>query len=131
MLDGVRGCGGAGGNVELDEDVADVPVHRFLAESEFPCDGLVGAARGDKTKNLKFALAQIVRGGALAGDRQRVEPGEIGPRPEFSEDASCRFELKRRPLGVAELPAGRADKHAKPRRQIGRAKVVPDLERAA
>src|SRR5712671_4012286 len=55
------GCRGAGGHVQLDEDVAHVPIDRLLTQEQLAGDGFVGLTRGDEQQYLEFARAETVR----------------------------------------------------------------------
>src|SRR6187431_680188 len=52
---------GARGHVQLDEDVAHMPIDRLLAQEKRVGDGLVGLAGGDEQEHLVFPRAQAVR----------------------------------------------------------------------
>ena len=60
-----------------------------------------------------------------------VESPEILGRPEFGEDGTGRGQLEDGRVLVAERSASEADQLARPRLLVGRAELLPVLERAA
>src|SRR4051812_39987407 len=82
VLVGVSGRRGARGDVELDEDIADVAVDGLLAEHEFAGDRLVGLAGGDEAQHLQLARRQSVRR-RRRGVGMRSEKREVRRRSEF------------------------------------------------
>src|SRR5687768_16563226 len=74
---GVGRRGSPGGDVQFGENVADVPVDRFLAHAQFGGDGLVGFARRDQAEHLLFVRRQPMGAPRRCTLAERVDPGEV------------------------------------------------------
>jgi hypothetical protein len=122
---------GSRGDIELGEDVADVPIDCLLAQGKLARNGLVGFAGRDPAKDLEFARCQpisLIGRGAL---HQRVDPGEIGCGAQPLEYGLGRVDLQIGTVLVPKGAAGQSDQHAHARSGIGRLDPLSHLEGAA
>lgn len=61
MIMGVRRRGGPRRHVQLAEDVAQVPLHRLLAQHENTRDLVIALTFGHQAKDLDFSLGKAAR----------------------------------------------------------------------
>src|SRR5688572_26014851 len=112
VLVAVGGGRGARGHVELGEDVADVPVHRLLAQRELCGDGLVGLARGDQAEHLQLARRESVRTVWGISPGKRIDARDVRRGAEPRELRPRRGELELAFVAVFERAAGKPDEDA-------------------
>ena len=96
MFVGVSGGRGPRGDVQLSEEIADMPVNRLLAYGQLCGYGLVGFSGGDKTKHLQLTRRQPMRTSRQSNLCERVDTGKIRRGAELCENSLCRIQFQRR-----------------------------------
>ena len=71
MVVSVRGGGGPGGDIELVEDIAHVPVDCALAQAQLGGDGLIRMTGGNQAKHMEFTRGKGTGWGVAAGAASR------------------------------------------------------------
>src|SRR5258708_2476278 len=67
------GCGGPGRQIELEQNVGDVPLHRMIAKPQLFGDPGIPEPAGDELEHLAFSLAQYFQSGRSCGTSVRLK----------------------------------------------------------
>src|SRR5918994_1938973 len=78
VLDGIRRCSGSGVDAQLVKDVADVAMHRSLAQVQLASDRVVRPAGGYQPQHLDLAFAQAAGTNRSCWMQQPFHPMQIG-----------------------------------------------------
>src|SRR5512133_4271340 len=92
-------------DVDLGEDVAEMPRHGLLTEEQFCCDASVRVALGYQDQHLTLPSRQRVTGRCASDWRQR---STIKLGAKLFEDGTRRIQLHPRRILVTQRPARRA-----------------------
>src|SRR5215208_522267 len=106
MLIGVRRRSRPRRKLQLEQDVADMPVDGALTDGEPLRDRSVPFAFGQESEHLQLARSQDLPAASTRTMSQRVDTSHVGHRGKTLEYAPSGVELQLRCCVVAELPTG-------------------------
>ena len=129
MFERVGCCGGAARDVQLEEDVGDVPRDRLFAELQRLADAAIRPARRNQSQDLQFAGGQTGR--AACGFNGRAQTGEIEPGAELLERPARGLELEIGAVLVPERPARLRNQDLRAGRLVRHLQLAPECQRGA
>ena len=125
MLEGVGRSGGAGVEVEFDENVAEVAGDGFLADSEFLSNGAVAGTGGYQAEHFDFTGAER-RVTLWLARRKRGQACQVGPGAEAFEGVSRGGQFERGSIAIVKIEAGACGQCASTGGGIRSVEFAPD-----